>query len=96
MSYIAGSVLHLGLSLGGVGRVFRPFAGLADGWEHVDPELRWGVRGGWVLGGVIGLGLAGFSVVYTTLPDALTVVGAVLGAVALIAVSRFFGPSATV
>jgi hypothetical protein len=96
MTVFYGSVLLIGLILGGVWLVMIAIAGMVDGWEHVDPELRWGVRGRSVVAGFIGFGMAGISVLYTTLPDALAVVGAVLGAVALIAVSRFFGPSATV
>jgi NAD/NADP transhydrogenase beta subunit len=46
-----------------------------------------------VVAGLIGFGMAGISVLYTQLPDLFALAGGFVGAAALIAVSRYFGPS---
>jgi hypothetical protein len=93
MTVFYGLVLLVGLVLAGVWLVMIAIAGQVEGWAHVDPEIRWGVRGRSVISGLIGFGMAGISVLYTQLPDLFALVGGLVGAVALIAVSRFFGPS---
>lgn len=93
MTLFYGTVLLVGLVLGGIWLVLIAIAGMVDGWEPVDPETRWGVRGRFLIAGLIGFGMAGISVLYTSLPDIFSIVGAILGAIALIAVSRYFGPS---
>ena len=93
MTLFFGSVLLVGLVLGGIWLVLIAIAGMVDGWEHVDPEVRWGVKGRSVVAGLIGFGMAGISVLYTSLPEAFAFLGAVVGAGALIAVSRLLGPS---
>jgi NAD/NADP transhydrogenase beta subunit len=93
MTVFYGVVLLVGLILAGVWLVMVAIAGQVDGWEHVDPELRWGIRGRSVVAGLIGFGMAGISVLYTQLPDLFALAGGFVGAAALIAVSRYFGPS---
>ena len=93
MTILYGSVLLVGLLLGGVWLVMIAIAGMVDGWEHVDPELRWGFKGRSVIAALIGFGMAGISVLYTTLPDFVSLLGALGGAAALVAVARYFGPS---
>lgn len=93
MTIFYGSVLLVGLILGGVWLVMIAVAGMVDGWEHVDPELRWGLKGRSVIAALIGFGMAGISVLYTSLPDFVSLIGGLAGAAALIAVARFFGPT---
>ncbi len=95
MTLFYGSVLLVGLILGGIWLVMIAIAGMVEGWEPIDPETRWGIRGRFLIAGLIGFGMAGISVLYTSLPDVLSIVGAVVGAAGLIAVSRYFGPSPT-
>lgn len=93
MTLFYGVTLLVGLLLAGAWLVMIAIAGMVDGWGHVDPESRWGSTGRSIIAGLIGFGMTGISVLYTTLPEALSLVAAVVGGAALIAVSRFFGPS---
>lgn len=93
MTLFYGLVLLIGLAVGGVWLVMIAIAGSVDGWEWIDPESRWGVVGRSVIAGCIGFGMAGISVLYTSAPELLSIVGGIVGAVALIVIARFFGPS---
>jgi len=93
MTLFYGLILLLGATLAGVWLVMVALSGSVDGWEHVNPELTWGERGRFVVAGLIGFGMAGISMLYTTWPEFLSVVGGIVGAAVLIVVSRYFGPT---
>jgi uncharacterized membrane protein YeaQ/YmgE (transglycosylase-associated protein family) len=61
------------------------------GKETLDPESRFGVLGRSVVAAVSGFGLAGMSASYAGGSTMLALVGAVVGALVLVAVSRYLG-----
>ena len=67
-------------------------AATVDGWEGVDPDLRFGRAGRFVLAGMIGFGMAGISALYAGWPHLLAVGAGVVGAAGLIGVSVWLGP----
>jgi hypothetical protein len=67
-------------------------AATVDGWESVDPDLRFGQAGRFVLAGMIGFGMAGISALYGGWPHLLAVGAGVAGAAGLIGVSVWLGP----
>jgi hypothetical protein len=71
-------------------------AATVDGWEGVDPDLRYGRTGRFVLAGMIGFGMAGISSLYAGWPPLLAVGAAVLGGAGLIGISIWLGPEAEV
>lgn len=66
-----------------------------DGWEFADPERRFGSTGRAFVAGTFGFGMAGISATFAGWHWALALGAAVLGAVALVAVSRVFEPAET-
>jgi len=66
-----------------------------DGWQGVDPETRFGRMGRSALAGFLGFGMAGMSASYADWSPVLTLIGALAGATALVAVGFWFGPSST-
>lgn len=69
-------------------------AGTVDGWDHVDPEQRFGRQGRFVLAGLMGFGMAGLSALYAGWPELLAVAAGLAGAAGLIGVSIWLGPEA--
>ena len=67
-------------------------AGTVDGWDSVDPELRFGRIGRFVLAGIIGFGMAGISALYAGWPSLLAFGAGLAGIAGLIGVSIWFGP----
>jgi len=67
-------------------------AATVEGWERVDPELRFGRTGRFVLAATIGFGMAGISALYAGWPPIGAVGAGVLGVVGLIGVSIWLGP----
>lgn len=67
-------------------------AGTVDGWERVDPELRFGRAGRFVLAGIIGFGMAGISALYAGWPEAIAFGAGLAGIAGLIGVSIWLGP----
>ncbi len=67
-------------------------AGTVEGWEGVDPNLRYGRTGRFIVAGTIGFGMAGLSTLYAGWPTLFVVVGSGLGAAGLIGVSVWLGP----
>ncbi len=63
-----------------------------DGWEFIDPERRFGGFGRALVAGLIGFGMAGMSASYGGWPPVLAFCGAGVGALAMVAVARYFGP----
>lgn len=92
MTIFYGLVLFIGFVMLTVWLVLTAIASGVDGWGDADPELRYGVKGRSVVAGTFGFGIAGISMLYTQMPDALSVVAAFAGAAALIVVSRWLGP----
>lgn len=95
MTVLYGVVLMIGLVLLTAWIVAAAVGSMVDGWGHVNPEQRWGATGRSVVAGFVGFGMAGISMLYTTLPDALSILAAVAGAAGLVAVSRWFVPPDT-
>ncbi|MCZ7532915.1 MAG: hypothetical protein M5U23_05860 [Acidimicrobiia bacterium] len=92
MTALYGIILLIGLALMLVWLVLTAIASGVEGWDGVDPERRWGITGRSVVAGLIGFGMAGISVLYTTAPEVLSIAGAVVGGIALIAVARWVVP----
>lgn len=61
------------------------------GKESLDPEARFGATGRGVVGGVVGFGLGGMSASYAGAGAPLAILGAILGAVAMVVVGRYLG-----
>ena len=86
----------IGLALLILWLVLTAVASMVEGWDHVDPEVKWGAAGRSSVAAFVGFGMAGISMLYTTLPEYLSFVAAVAGAAGLAAVARWFvSPSAT-
>jgi hypothetical protein len=92
MTIFYGAVLFIGFVMLVVWLVMTAVASGVDGWDDTDPERRFGVNGRSVVAGTFGFGMAGISMLYTQMPDALSLVAAGAGAVGLIIVSRWLGP----
>jgi hypothetical protein len=92
MTIFYGAVLFIGFVMLVVWLVLTAVAAGVDGWDDSDPERRFGTRGRSVVAGTFGFGMAGISMLYTQMPDALSLVAAVAGAAGLIVVSRWLGP----
>ncbi|KAA3639768.1 MAG: hypothetical protein DWP92_04190 [Armatimonadetes bacterium] len=92
MTAFYGIILLIGVSLMLAWLVLTAIASSVEGWGRVDPERRWGVRGRCTVAGLLGFGMAGISVLYTTAPEALSIAAAVVGGLALIAVARWVVP----
>lgn len=92
MTALYGIILLVGFALMLAWLVLTAIASSVEGWGRVDPELRWGATGRSVVAGLIGFGMAGISVLYTTAPEALSIAAAVVGGLALIAVARWVVP----
>ena len=64
-------------------------AGSVDGWEGVDPDTRFGVRGRRLVAATFGSGMAGLSAAYAGWPMVVATVAALVGAaVAVLVASR--------
>jgi len=92
MTAFYGITLLIGFALMLVWLVLTAIASGVEGWDGVDPERRWGVTGRSVVAGLVGFGMAGISVLYTTAPEALSIAAAIVGGLALIAVARWIVP----
>lgn len=64
-----------------------------DGWDHVDPENRFGFRGRLGVAAPTGFGLGGMSATFAGWPAALAVTAAVAGAILIVSAARYLGPS---
>jgi CHASE2 domain-containing sensor protein len=93
MTALFGAALFIGFSMLLIWIAASMVAGSVDGHEHQDPEKRFGVIGRSVMSGVFGFGMAGLSSLYAGWPVPLVFVSAVFGAVALIGVGIWLGPS---
>ncbi len=93
MTLLFFGVLFTGIALAGIWMVAVAVARGVDGASRYDPERRWGVAGRMVISACIGFGMGGFAILYTDLPPALSLLSALIGAVALAWVGRTFGPS---
>jgi hypothetical protein len=92
VTVLFGVALMIGLALLIVWLVLAAVSSMVEGWNHVDPEIKWGTAGRSVVAAFVGFGMAGISVLYTTLPEYLSFVAALAGAAALAAVARWFVP----
>jgi hypothetical protein len=92
MTIFYGAVLLIGFAMLVVWLVLTAVAAGVDGWDDSDPERKFGTKGRYVVAGTFGFGMAGISMLYTQMPDALSLVAAAAGAVGLIVVSRWLGP----
>ena len=68
-------------------------AALVEGWDFADPERRYGQTGRALVAGTIGFGIAGMSATFAGWHPAVSLVAAILGGAALVAVSRAFAPT---
>jgi len=64
------------------------------GWERVDPELRFGVRGRLAVAGAVGFGLAGLSATFAGWPPVGALAAAIGGVAFAAAVAMRYGPDA--
>jgi len=69
-------------------------ADTVDGWEAVDPEVRFGARGRYVVAGALGFGLAGMSATFAGWPALGAVAAALGGCGFLILVATRYAPAA--
>lgn len=92
MTILYGVVLFIGFVMLVAWLVFTAVASGVDGWSDWDPEATFGMKGRSVVAGMIGFAMAGISMLYTEFPDAASIAAGLVGAVAMIAVSRWFGP----
>jgi len=92
MTIFYGAVLFIGFVMLVVWLVMTAVAAGVNGWDGSGPEQKFGVKGRSVVAGTFGFGMAGISMLYTQMPDALSLVAAAGGAVGLIVVSRWLGP----
>jgi hypothetical protein len=67
-------------------------AGSVEGWDHLDPELRVGAPGRFVLAFLIGFGMAGISALFAGWGNLLSIVAGLVGAAALVVISKWLGP----
>ena len=66
-----------------------------EGWSRVDPEVRFGVKGRFVVAGTLGFGLAGMSATFAGWSGVVAFVGAVGGALLSAGVAARYGPDPT-
>ncbi len=92
MTILYGSVLFIGFVMVLVWLVLAAVASGVDGWSDRDPETTFGSKGRSVVAGTFGFGMAGISMLYTQMPDVLSIVAAIAGAATMVAVSRWLGP----
>ncbi len=64
-------------------------AEMVAGWDHVDPDRRFGRRGRLTVAGLAGFGLGGMSATFAGWPAAAALAGAVGGAV-LVGAAAFY------
>jgi len=94
MTALFGIPLLIGLAVMGAWVAATAIAATVEGWEHVDPERRFGRGGRFVLAGLIGFGMAGISTLYAGWPQTFVIVGGVAGGIGLVFVSSWLGPEA--
>jgi hypothetical protein len=92
MTIFYGAILFIGFSMVVGWLLLAAVASGVDGWSDRDPENTFGATGRSVAAGTFGFGMAGISMLYTQMPDGLSIVAAFAGAAAMIAVSRWLGP----
>ena len=92
MTALFGISLLIGFILMIVWIAATAVAGTVEGWEGVDPDLRYGRTGRFIVAGTIGFGMAGLSTLYAGWPTLFVASGSVLGAAGLIGVSVWLGP----
>ena len=66
-------------------------AAAVEGKENLDPEMRFGVTGRYVVGGVLGFGLGGMSASYGGWPSGTALAAAAGGALLAVFAARFLG-----
>lgn len=66
-------------------------ASALDNKPHLDPEVRFGETGRFVVAGVAGLGLAGMSASFAGWNTGLALLGAIAGAAAAVLSARYLG-----
>ena len=64
-----------------------------EGWSHVDPDVRFGLAGRFVVAGLIGFGMGGLSASYAGWPAPAAVCGALAGSGGALAATWYLGPS---
>lgn len=67
-------------------------ADTVEGWQGVDPESRFGPWARRGISALIGFGMTGISTSFGGWPDVAAFAAAVVGAVALAAISEWLGP----
>lgn len=92
MTALFGIPLLFGLTLLLVWLAATAVAGTVEGWQHVDPEHRFGRRGRFALAGLIGFGMAGLSALYAGWPELLAIGAGLAGTAGLIGVSIWLAP----
>lgn len=92
MTALFGIPLLIGILLMLVWIAATAVAGTVEGWDGVDPDLRFGRAGRFVLAGTIGFGMAGISALYAGWPSVLAVGAGLVGIAGLIGVSIWLGP----
>lgn len=95
MVWVYGFVLAAGFLMLLAWIVAAAIGAWVDGWEFADPERRYGSTGRSIVAGAFGFGMAGMSATFAGWHWILALVAAVLGAAALVAVSRAFEPAET-
>lgn len=87
MTALYGVILLVGLGAMTAWIAAVAIAGSVDGWERIDPDIRFGATGRLFVAGSVGFGMAGISMLYTSFPDWLSVLAAIAGAAALVVVA---------
>lgn len=67
-------------------------AGSVDGWDHLDPELRVGAAGRFVVAFLVGFGMAGISALFAGWGNVPSIVAGLGGAAALVVIAKWLGP----
>ena len=67
-------------------------AGSVEGWDHLDPELRVGATGRFLLAFLIGFGMAGISALFAGWGNLLSIGAGLVGGAVLVVISRWLGP----
>jgi hypothetical protein len=67
-------------------------ADTVEGWERVDPEVRFGVRGRLTVAGTFGFGLAGMSATFAGWPVAGALAAAIGGVAFAVGIAVRYGP----
>ena len=92
MTALYGVVLAVGVVLLLAWLTAAAIGAWVEGWESVDPEVRWGAVGRAVVAGAVGFGMGGLSASLAGWPGGLALLAAVVGGGAMVLVSRLFGP----